>query len=152
VGLALWPLAVELDASRVPPPTRGDRWCATAPVRPDPDPPQRVWLFIASTRSGVSTTSFIEGRLWSSPVRQPSVSCVNTCLELYWPLNHGSMSRASLRRSARYGFAQSARLSCPLGRFESSARCPNSISSITTPTWWFLSRSVSKHQQLFLGI
>nr|ACR34834.1 unknown [Zea mays] len=43
------------------------------------------------------------------------------------------MSRASLRRSARNGFAQSARLSCPFGRFGSSARCPDSISSITTP-------------------
>jgi hypothetical protein len=41
----------------------------------------RAWLFIASTRSGVFTTSFIEGQLRGSPARQPSVSCAawNAC-------------------------------------------------------------------------
>uniref|UniRef100_A0A804QMV8 Vesicle transport v-SNARE N-terminal domain-containing protein n=1 Tax=Zea mays TaxID=4577 RepID=A0A804QMV8_MAIZE len=33
----------------------------------------RARLFIASTRSSVSTTSFIEGQLRGSPARQPSV-------------------------------------------------------------------------------
>ena len=41
----------------------------------------RARLFIASTRSSVSTTSFIEGQLRGSPARQPSVSCAawNAC-------------------------------------------------------------------------
>ena len=142
-ALPAWPLAALDPRPRGSPPARGDdRWCAPPPwCRSRDEPPllppraSRARLFIDSICSTVSTTSFIDGRLRGSPARQLSVSCAawKACLELYWPSNRGSMSRASFRRSARYGFAQSARLSCPLGRLGSSARCPDSISSITTP-------------------
>uniref|UniRef100_A0A0E0DH81 Uncharacterized protein n=1 Tax=Oryza meridionalis TaxID=40149 RepID=A0A0E0DH81_9ORYZ len=77
----------------------------------------------------------MEGRLLGSPERQRSVSWAACCAALdgYCPSRRGSTSRASFRRSARYGLAHSTRLCCGAGLPVSSARIPVSISSSTTP-------------------
>lgn len=113
-------------------------------------------LFIASIFSRVSTTSFIDGRLLGSPDRHFRVSCAawRAPFEWYCPSSRGSISRASFRRSAKYGLAQSARLCCPLGRVGSRARWPDSISRSTTPnpyTSLFTYRWPNRLKSLVLG-
>ncbi|KAG2571676.1 hypothetical protein PVAP13_7KG137000 [Panicum virgatum] len=69
---------------------------------PPPPPPRasRARLFIDLICSSVSTTSFIDGRLRGSPVSAPHGRPAWSCT--------GPRTSCSFRRSAAYGFAQSA--------------------------------------------
>ena len=92
--------------------------------------------FIASICSNTSTTSFMEGRFLGSAFRHFKVSSAacTIALDEYWPsILESIMVVLSFFLCESNGFNHSTKFRWPVGRFQSSALWPDSISSSTTP-------------------